>query len=612
MAISRVGGITLGGSPARQSGRDGLSRLGSALGGIANITAIFERREREAQRTTALEASASLFETLTSYDRNPATADMDPMSKLSKFDEIIDKSATTLGETDKAAAAELRQQGMVWREKLIADDRARYEERSTLEAMDVRGRVLDQARDELKGAAEDLFDTTNPGAPGRAAATLDTIRKRYQQATQDLPPALRAAVDKEFEVALSKASVSSFLEGADDPVQAYARLRSNKDEVDVGGGQTYNLSGPMTPKQIDAAISNDMRKRSEVRTMQNQARIDSENQRKENDASALRGLKGAIYNGTMSESQAREVISDPDTPADVAESLEVFLDQKGGREAREDARDPEIWKLADSYERAITNTSTMEELAQRRQEVLNDDSLGSMVPTLLESIREREQKLGQVVDRAGEATFARQLGSWKATGEAAVNEVGGIISDRMTGIEANPAAMKQREAHYKALEVSAETLFKRTKGAAGPVLDILMPMAYEEVNEKMLDAEGFGGGEQETTPQRWQSFMESLGRPGVLDAVGKMPANELVDVMRAARVLPAKMAANLKFTDAGGIDLEATVLAVEEMRLRERESVRAAMRQIKWGHNLTKVGNSAKLAGRGTTTDEDLDKMGPS
>ena len=597
--VSRVSAPTLGGGgfvPRRESGSRRLQRLARGLGTIGGL---MERREAAAQRTARAEANAALHTSMFDMDRDEALAGIDPAEKEAYFDDMIEKSVGALAESDREGAANLRMQGTVWRESLLGDDRKEWQIRQEARALDARSQVLDQSREDLAKVAEGLFDTSDPAAPTRAAALSGTVKQRYEEAIADLPAHLQDAYRREFSHEASRLTVQAWLASAADPERAYGMLRSNKDEVVMPNGDTFNLSGPMNDADVEKAIANDLARRGDAYRLKNQARIASEN---EHQAFVKRGtntVKAALYQNRISEAEVRELIADPSTDPEVAEKLDIFLDQRGGRMGRMANRDTAQLAAEDGYKRMMDAAATPAEVEQVRQQVLEDTTLDpSLVPGIL---TEGRQKEGELARAAASGTteqtvaYSRDWDVWTTEAKERVQGVGGGITDRLGILATQPGRQATVDNEMARLKRFGEQVLINTQGAGQPLLEALMPDMMEQVYENAL-----GSGAPRPTAERFRQFAHSVGTREGMKALGSMSDKAIMAMLEGAGVIgPVAKRYHVEWTDDGTLDLDATLVSWEAAQRAERRrpDPRAFNQMYRTLSRMGQVGSAASLAG---------------
>ena len=581
--VSRVQAPRLGGSgynPGRGE-RSGFGRFAQVARGATYLGGIMERRERKALDTASMEAQAGLFDALTSYDNDEATQGLNPEEKAEHMTGLIEAARSSMAEVDEEASHSLAMTGFTWREKLISDDRKIWGERQEAEAMDASARLLDQSRGQLVDVASDLMDGSDPQAPARAAALAGVVKNNIALATAHLPPAVRDDVMREMSLQSSVATVGAWLSSADDPVEAYERLRSNRDEYELPDGTTFNLSGPMSGTQIEQAIKADISRRSSEYTLRQNQRAEILQRDMDEAKAELDMLKTGFYSGQMTEDQLNEIRNDPTTSAAVAQGIDEFVHEQGQRAmARERraaysaGRDFDQIVEVDRYYRGFNAAATLEEVNAQRRLVLEAPLDVGHKEKLLAAGRKREDDIAAAQAAGMEkevASFTRYWAAWDSEAVADVQRPGSAISDRLDAVETNPALKAQMDAEINALKLAAENFLLDTGGKAMPFLEVVMPMALMQVRYDQLLISSTGVEGQGSKAARWRQFMEEMGSPEAMDAFRDADQSVAMSFLARAGLFDEEDMGLLVFTQDKRLDVSRTVLAFER---RQRDAAR--------------------------------------
>ena len=563
---SRVRAPTLGGAGiSRRSKRSTLSRLAGAASSVAQLGNVFARRQEKAQRTARISATASLYEAMVEYDSNPDTWGLNPEEKQDHFEKTRDAAVSALAKQDQEGAQELRLDSATWSEKMLADDRKQWQERQAAEAMDARAQILDQARGDLRTATAGLFDRSDPNAPARAAALLGSVKKRFDVATADLPPAVAIALRGELTTEASRMAVDAWLSQAANPAEAYEVLRSNRDEWTLPDGTSFNLSGNMDDVALEKAIDRDMGRRADAYTLQTQHRQLQKNAKERRTTRSVNTVKQAVYSGQLTVSDAREIVADKSTPPEVADKVDEFLDRFESRRGREAGRDPDQLRVQDGFIRAMDGAPDPGTIDAIRESALSDTMMDpDLLPAVLRAGQARETSLARA-EAAGTTrdtvSYAKDWKVWKAVGRHAVQDLEG---DRLTVIEQNPAMKAQVEAHLAVLSRAGEQLLINSEGRGQAFLENLMPLAVSQVYEEALSGEGLGTAATPTT-ERWRRFIANASAKSSMEAMGKMNGRQVVWMLQQAGLVGATSKEWIQYTDDGEVDADATLLEFERI-----------------------------------------------
>ena len=573
--VGRVSAPTLGGAGVgTRAKRSGWGRFRQVAGGLSQLGDIWDRRRDEARRTMRMDSKASLHESMVALDADPSTQGIDFGQKSSMFDDLIEASVAGLAEHDKEGAATQRLQGSIWKQSFLADDRKASMERQAAEALDIRARVLDQSRSDLFGAAEGLLDVADANAPTRAAAMMGSVKERYEEAIADLPPGLQAEMRREFSYEAARMATAAWLSKATDPVAAYERLRSNQDEWQLPDGTTFNLSGPLDDAGIERTIQADMARRSSAYTMGRQARLAQQQAEDDRTEKALNQITARVRAGDLSMDQALELAANPNTPQDVAEGIESFIHTRHARNDTNARHSRFQLDRQDRWLRAIDGADSEEDVDELRQAMLNDHGLADgMVSTVLTAARQKDEDLarsradGTLVE---DVSFATHWQVWTSRAEERVQ--GGAVSDRIGLLETNPSAKAFVTSELAELERTGKSLIKNSPSTA-PFLEVVMPLAVEQVYERAIEGAGQNGREARYTADSFRQLMQSIGSREGMKALADGTQKQLVGLLADAGVLSQRTAGYFVMDkdDPDVVDVDETLIRWERA---ERDALR--------------------------------------
>ena len=572
--VQRVGAPRLGGGGYQpRRGESGISKIGRLANIASGFAGILERREQEAHRTAFLESKASLYEGLSKLDADPALRNIGLDERQQHYTDMIEASAGALGETDRAAAAQLRLQGAIWRDTLLQDDRKRDTEMRISQALEARTRLLDESRARLKRVPEMIF---NPQTAATGAALAGSIKQDYEEAIADFAPAIQQQLRQELHTEAARQTVAHFLsmaETVDEQMAARAALRSNEDEVQLPDGTSFNLSGSLTGDQLEDLIRQDAHIRSQAYTARNQERMVLERAKQERYRRSANVIKASLATGQQTEVQVEQLLRDPDMPQEVREEVEAYLDRSRSQDARAAGDDPAQLALQDRYLEAMRTASTPEEVDAINERMLGRlDLHGSLMRPVLTAGRSRKDRLSQAAASGQsdtEVTYTRMNAEWKAAGQSAVQQVGDGITDRIAIVDSNPALKAAVHAEHEAIRNAGDALMSNTDGAAQGFLAAVMPMAYAQTYESRLAGMG---GEGPSPGERWRAFLGSINSREALESIAAMDDRTWMGFVQAAGIADQKLLDSMVYHDDGRMDPDATLLRLNDDTIRRQRS----------------------------------------
>ena len=603
--VTRVGAPTLGGSGyVERRGESTVSKLGRLAQIGAGLSGMMARREQEANDTAYMEGLSTTYRALQDMDSDPAMAQLSLEEKQSKMRELVDGSSAKMGEMSPMHASELKLKGDTLIASLLADDVKLDQERQNAQILDTASRMVTESQAGIEQAVRQTFHAST-AADG--VASLGRIRSDLGLATKHATPLVREAVMRDANKAISRASVDEWLNvTATDPVAqvaAYEALRSNEDEVTLPDGTTYNISGMLTPTEIDERIKLHTHKMDEKYRLEKRARDMHDEARLRSEAKAVDMVKTGIFSGQMTANEARALKENPSTPTGVAEGIDDFLAKQAERGMAETRRgwamvdrqwteEGREWTrhgrgktavaaadkaiatstgqqmMLDSYLREMQGAGSAAEVSATRSEVVNGTLHPTLIPQVLAAGRAQVEKLRNA-ERNGTServvSYAKDNKAWLTRGKDMVQgDVPGGVGDRIAEVEATPALKAKVDAEHAQLARLGEALLLETDGEAQAFLEAVMPLAYAESYERAM------GGARPGTDAPWARLMGRLRHKETLDAIGAMDEKAWFGFLVASEVVDADQARWLRFRDDGAFDPDRSLLA------RHDEGVRTA------------------------------------
>ena len=567
--VSRVGAPTLGGSGYQpRRGESGLSKLGRLAQIGSGLAGIMERREHEAHRTAFMESKAALYEGLTALDNDPAMQELGLDERREHMVALIEDASGKMGEQNREMAAQLRLQGAVWMDANLADDRKREQERRISEGLEVRTRMIDESRARLRKVPELLM---NPQTAGQGAALAGSVKTDFEDAIADFAPAIRDALMADFQNEAATVTVAHFLslaETVEQQHEAYRVLRSNEDEVQVGGGRSFNLSGTLTSEQVEKLIEADYIARGRAYEAMRRERAEQDLLTERRHTKAANGLKKAYDTGALDDEGVDALLRDPELPQEVREELDDHVYQSRTRDGNMALLDPDQLALQAQYKRAVATAGTPEEVAAIEQGML---SKGDLHPKLHQSVYTAGQTRVSALQRAAASgttekvvTFTNMNESWDLSAIRAVESVSDPGSlGRLGVLEVNPQMRSRLEDDKQALRNVADAMYQNMPETR-PFLDAIMPLAYEQLYEGALAG---AGGEGRSRAEQWRAFLDGINSREAIESIAAMDGRMWMGFVKAAGLVDQEMLDSMVFHDDGRPDPDRTLLQFNDREL---------------------------------------------